>query len=107
MRHELKTLPEYFQALAEGRKTFEIRKNDRNFEETDILELKEWNPAMGFTGNFVIAEVNYILSSAPEFGLMEGFVIMSLSIIRVKNRGIDLIIHLFTPAPAPENPPQP
>lgn len=30
--HELKILPEYFEAVVSGDKRFEIRKNDRNYE---------------------------------------------------------------------------
>ncbi|EKE9396612.1 DUF3850 domain-containing protein, partial [Listeria monocytogenes] len=40
--HELKILSEYFWDIAEGRKTFEIRKNDRNFQVGDYLILKEF-----------------------------------------------------------------
>lgn len=39
--HYLKTETEYFQAIAEGDKKFEIRKNDRDFRVYDILYLEE------------------------------------------------------------------
>ena len=32
MTHELKTWPGYFEEIFMGHKTFEIRKNDRNFK---------------------------------------------------------------------------
>ena len=44
MRHQLKTWPEYFKAVAAGTKTFEVRENDRNFKVGDVLELREWIP---------------------------------------------------------------
>lgn len=44
MTHDLKCWPEYFEPLLDGRKTFEIRKNDRPFAVGDTLYLKECNP---------------------------------------------------------------
>ena len=41
--HELKILPEYYNAVRCGDKRFEIRKNDRGFHRGDILRLKEWD----------------------------------------------------------------
>ena len=39
MIHALKTLPEYFEAVWENKKTFELRKNDRDFKVGDYLAL--------------------------------------------------------------------
>ena len=41
--HELKILPEYYDAVRLGDKRFEIRKNDRDYHTGDILRLKEWD----------------------------------------------------------------
>ena len=40
--HELKIYPKYFEAILDGKKTFEIRKNDRYFHVGDRIVLKEW-----------------------------------------------------------------
>ncbi len=42
MTHHLKTLPEYFQAVIDGRKPMEIRYNDRGFKPGDIVILEEF-----------------------------------------------------------------
>ncbi|EAH0580331.1 DUF3850 domain-containing protein, partial [Listeria monocytogenes] len=57
--HELKILSEYFWDIAEGRKTFEIRKNDRNFQVGDYLILKEFKEEK-HTGWKITVEVTYI-----------------------------------------------
>lgn len=43
--HELKVWPVYFRRLADGLKTFEIRKNDRGYQAGDTLILREYDPA--------------------------------------------------------------
>lgn len=40
--HELKLDIKYFDDVKSGKKNFEIRKNDRDFQVGDILELKAW-----------------------------------------------------------------
>ena len=80
--HELKILPEYFNAVIDGRKTFEIRKNDRDFAVGDTLVLKEWNQINRMpTGREQRCEITYILEGNEEtkgYGLMKGFCIMSI-----------------------------
>lgn len=76
MVHELKTLPEYFNAVVEGKKTFEVRKNDRNFKIGDILVLKEWTRG-GYTGNMVRKKITYILDDNSGY-VLDGYVIMSI-----------------------------
>ncbi len=43
MAHHLKTLPEYFQAVMDGTKPFEIRNNDRGFKPGDSVILEEFD----------------------------------------------------------------
>ncbi len=41
MRHELKIDPQHFAPVASNHKRFEMRNNDRNFQEGDLLALRE------------------------------------------------------------------
>lgn len=77
MIHHLKAYPEYFQPVKRGEKTFEIRKDDRNFAAGDTLHLYEWNPdTKEYTEDELIRDVPYILRGAPF--LPEGYCCMSL-----------------------------
>lgn len=81
MTHALKTWPQYFKDIQEGRKTFELRKDDRGYNVGDILVLQEFDvdgEAPLLTGNECTRKVNYILRDAKQFGLMDGYCIMGL-----------------------------
>lgn len=71
--HSLKILPQYFAAVVEGCKTFEIRKNDRGFREGDLLVLREWT-GKEFTGQAVSKQITYI----TDFEQKPGFVVMGI-----------------------------
>lgn len=76
-QHELKILPEYFVAVANGTKTFEVRKDDRPFEVGDILCLHEINCGV-LTGRTIKAEVTYVLRH-PDY-CKEGYCILSIKV---------------------------
>ena len=67
MIHELKIWPEFYMPVVEGKKTFEIRKNDRDFKVGDELYLREWIPEgvewapPGYTGWDATARILYVL----------------------------------------------
>ena len=78
--HELKILPEFYKAVLDGRKTFEIRRNDRDFQVGDILELREWDSVIKwYTGNSIKFVVTYLLTSSEFEGIAEGYCVMGLS----------------------------
>lgn len=78
MIHDLKTWPEYFEAVASGAKPFEVRKDDRDFSVGDILHLLEYVPEEArFTGRHLQRAVTYRLAG-PQFGIQEGFVVLGL-----------------------------
>ena len=74
--HELKILPQYFQAVWNGTKNFELRKNDRDYKVGDILILREYNNGE-YTGSFLKVIVTYILKDCPEYGLDKEYCIFS------------------------------
>ncbi|MGM0238406.1 DUF3850 domain-containing protein [Enterococcus sp. AZ103] len=60
-RHILKILPEYYEPVVNHIKTFEIRKNDRDFKTGDWIKLLEFD-GKNYTGNYVNALITYITS---------------------------------------------
>jgi hypothetical protein len=60
--HYLKTWPLYFEEVHQGRKTFEVRVNDRHFQEGDNIILEEWDPKTEhYTGRVCEFRAGYIL----------------------------------------------
>jgi hypothetical protein len=79
MTHEIKCRTEYFKAIRMGYKTFEIRKNDRDYKLGDKLLLKEWdNVNQKYTNMEQEVDVIYILYGG-QFGIEEGYVVMSIN----------------------------
>lgn len=77
MIHELKIHPKFFNDVRLGKKTFEIRKNDRPFREGDFLALNEYDQVNKlYTGNSIIVYVDYILND-PDF-CKDGYVVMGI-----------------------------
>lgn len=77
MTHELKIAPIYFQDVWDGRKKAELRKDDRGFSVGDELILREWDGER-YTGSGLCVRVTHILRNCPEYGLADGFCILSI-----------------------------
>ena len=58
--HELKIYPKYFEAILDGKKTFEIRKNNRNFHVGDSIVLREFDN-IKYSGREIHATIKYML----------------------------------------------
>ncbi|WP_257303437.1 DUF3850 domain-containing protein [Geothrix campi] len=72
--HDLKIAPEHLAEVISGRKTFEVRRNDRDFRAGDVVYLKEWD-GYKFTGLQVSKYVPYL----TDFEQKAGIVVMSLA----------------------------
>jgi len=88
LRHSLKCAPEHYTSLLFGLKTFEFRKNDRNFKVLDELLICEFDPEQNeYTGRNALFVITHLLDSdtlrsLPSAGSFpKGFVIMSLSFV--------------------------
>lgn len=66
--HAVKTWPGYFDAVFHGRKPFEIRKTDRDFQIGDLLLQLEYNPEdETFSGRYLTRLITYVFP-LPEIG---------------------------------------
>lgn len=74
---EKKVLPEYYKGIRTHKKMFEIRKDEDDINPGDILVLREWDGEK-YTGGKTRREVTAVLRGCPEYGLMEGYCILSL-----------------------------
>jgi hypothetical protein len=87
-RHQLKTWPDYFSAVIDGTKTFELRINDRDYKVGDVLELQEYSPSAfskddysGYSGRTTEVIVTYIFrGSGASWGLYKDAVVMSIKL---------------------------
>lgn len=87
-KHELKTWKEYFEPILSGDKTFEVRKNDRDFKVGDLLVLIETGlGGAGMTdhdlthvptGRSLEAVVTYILPGG-KFGIDKEYCVMGIA----------------------------
>ena len=81
MIHAVKQLPEFFEAVIEGIKTFEVRQNDRDYRVGDLLALNEYD-GKGYTGRCCLVKIDYILND--EKYCRDGFVTMGIKPCYVK-----------------------
>ncbi|MCJ8215434.1 DUF3850 domain-containing protein [Aeromonas veronii] len=67
MHHELKILTAYYPRVLDGSKPFEIRLNDRNFQEGDTVTLNEWDGER-YTGRRVTRLITFVTDYAQQPG---------------------------------------
>lgn len=75
--HELKIFPRWFDDVKSGKKRFELRKADRDYEVGDFLCLREFENGK-YTGREVTVMITYILKGTGEYGLAEGYWILGI-----------------------------
>lgn len=76
--HDLKCWPEFYRATKRGEKPWELRDNDRDYRQGDVLRLREWEPGQAeYTGDETSYGVGFILHGAGDW-LPVGKCIMTL-----------------------------
>jgi Domain of unknown function (DUF3850) len=92
--HRVKSWPHYFDLVHSGLKTFELRRNDRNYQAGDTIVLCEWihdetphGVASRYTGRECRRRIAYVLrpevdanlaKPQPQWGLEAGYCILGL-----------------------------
>jgi hypothetical protein len=78
----LKTWPVYFHALWSSEKTFEVRKDDRDYKVGDRLILQEYDPrAECYLDREIHADVTYKMPGG-RWGIAEEYCVMALRITK-------------------------
>jgi len=88
MTHTVKTHEEFFNLWITRRKSFEIRRNDRDYRAGDTIRSCEINPTTGkFSGRVGIGSIVYVLGSF--IGLSKDFCIVECPFLKmeVKHHG--------------------
>jgi len=75
--HLLKILPEYYYSVKSGSKTFEIRKNDRNYKIGDLICLNLFNDGKFIDGEAILIKIKYL----TDYKQRDGYVVFSFDII--------------------------
>lgn len=83
----LKIKPEYFEAVKSGKKTFEVRFDDRGFKVGDIVVLREIDArdSYQFTGRYIEVEITYIFDDAEY--CKPGFVVFGFKVVGSEEGG--------------------
>ena len=81
---EIKTIDPYFSDTWNGDKPVEIRLNDRDYQEGDILWQRHYDPmCASYSGRSMLSLVSKILIKDGEFaGLTPGYIMMGIVVLR-------------------------
>lgn len=84
--HQIRLAKSYFDDVCSGKKSFELRKNDRGYKQGDILEMMEFADGKN-TGRTVRVIVTYILEDYT--GIEDGYCIMATSLVNENDEPLD------------------
>lgn len=77
--HELKIKERYYFDILNGKKTFELRNNDRDFHEGDLVHFKVVDALQQSVIDAKrVFRITYVLKDVPEYGLADGYCIFGI-----------------------------
>ena len=87
--HELKIKHEYLVEVDMGRKTFELRKNDRDYQVGDLIrfiDIKQDNKdgCDIYINEDDLYKITYILKNVPQYGLDKDYCILAIKKLEVR-----------------------
>ena len=87
--HELKIKHEYLIEVDRGRKTFELRKNDRDYQVGDLIHFVDIDGNNHIIGNppynkKLVFQITYILKDVPEYGLDKDYCILAIKKLEIR-----------------------
>ena len=86
--HELKIKNEYLVEVVMGRKTFELRKNDRDYQVGDLIRFIDIKQdSKGGLDIYIdedtLYKITYILKDVPEYGLDKDYCILGIKKLKI------------------------
>ena len=89
--HELKILHEYLVDVDLGKKTFELRKNDRDYQVGDLIhfiDIREDKPTSKGIEPYIddnqLYRITYVLKDVEKYGLDKDYCILSIKKLEIK-----------------------
>jgi len=83
--HVLKSWPRFFQQVLDGKRTHELRRNDRDYRIGDHMELREFDPKAGaYTGRICMVEITSMTSSQEPCAVSDEALHRDFCILSVK-----------------------
>ena len=91
--HELKILHKYLVDISIGKKTFELRKNDRDYQEGDLIRfinIKEDNDTSKkcliepYINEKTLYRITYVLKDVEKYGLDKDYCILAIKKLDIK-----------------------
>ena len=83
-KHRIKCIEPYFTKSVKQEKLFEVRFNDRDYQEGDTVMMDSWDEVKNtIRGPYICADITYVLTDFE--GLKEGWCVFGIKIYNIGN----------------------